>query len=368
MAESDVRAETIGSLLRPREILDARRALRGGETTEADVQRLEDAAVVDSIRLQEDAGLDVITDGELRRRNYIVTIESLDGFTFVRGGSSPIGWKGTEDSERWNALPFPVVVEEIRPNRDLAQREYRFLRENAHVRTKYTLPAPSLHWNMWHADQSTGAYPTEERFLHAVRDYLRSVIEDLVALDCDYIQLDAPNYGVLCDPDAAGFLESEGRDLARDLAFYADLDNSVVQDLPGVTTAMHVCRGNAAGAWQASGGYDAIAGDLFPRLRFDRLLLEYDTPRAGDFGALQQIGAGTGVALGLITTKGGELEDPAAVEARVREASSIVPLERLGLSPQCGFASVEVGNPLSPGEQEAKIRLVADVAKTIWGE
>ena len=163
-------------------------------------------------------------------------------------------------------------------------------------------------------------------------------------------------------------MQAQGRDLAADLDFDIELDSSVFDGLNGITRALHVCRGNAAGNWAASGGYGAIAADLFPRLRVDRLLLEYDTPRAGDFGALRQVGADVDVVLGLLTTKTGALEDVAAVERRIREATELVPLERLALSPQCGFASVASGNPVTPEEQEAKLRLVGEVARRVWGE
>ena len=203
-----------------------------------------------------------------------------------------------------------------------------------------------------------------------MRDYLRGVVDKVIALGCDYVQIDAPNYASFhCDPDMRALLVSAGRDIDAELVADAAIDNSVFEGISGVTRAMHVCRGNNAGNWLANGGYDPIAQPLFSRLtNVDTLLLEYDTPRAGDFSPLRQVRPEAMVVLGLLTTKSGELENAGSVEARIREAARIVPLERLALSPQCGFASVESGNPISPVEQEAKLRLIGDVARRVWHE
>jgi 5-methyltetrahydropteroyltriglutamate--homocysteine methyltransferase len=195
------------------------------------------------------------------------------------------------------------------------------------------------------------------------------VIAKIAALGGDYVQMDAPNYAQWhVDPDNRAAFESWGHDMAAELIADAEVDNFVFDAVRGLTRAIHICRGNAPGGrWLANGGYEKIAGTVFPRLpNYDRLLLEYDTPRAGDFGPLRHVLPQQTVVLGLVTTKRGSLEDPAAVEARIREASRLVPLERLAVSPQCGFASGEAGNPLAPEEQEAKLRLVAQVARRVW--
>jgi 5-methyltetrahydropteroyltriglutamate--homocysteine methyltransferase len=364
---AEVRAETVGSLLRPPELRAARRGARAGQVSEGDLRTAEDAAVLDAIKLQESIGLDVITDGEMRRESWIATVRGpLAGFSSLPGGPG-WQWKGTDQAAEWSSRPFPFVTERVRPVRDLAETEYAFLKQHAHARTKYCIPAPSYHRTNWHPVHSRDAYPRVEDFLVDVRDYVRGVVQRVVAMGCDYVQLDAPNYGNLCDPELRAMMEAQGRDLDAELPFDAELDNSVFEGLASVTRAMHICRGNAAGNWAASGGYERIAGDLFPRLALDRLLLEYDTPRAGDFGPLRHVRPGTVVVLGLLTTKTGALEDAAAVEARIREAANTVPLERLALSPQCGFASVEAGNPLSGDEQEAKLRRVVEVARRVWG-
>jgi 5-methyltetrahydropteroyltriglutamate--homocysteine methyltransferase len=230
------------------------------------------------------------------------------------------------------------------------------------------MAAPSYHRRYWSPEHSARAYRDSEEFLTEIRDYQREVVRDLAALGCDYIQLDAPNYGSLCDPDTRARMMADGRDPGAELAFDADLDNSLFDGVAGVTTALHICRGNGpGGAWHSSGGYGAISAELFPELAFDRLLLEYDSDRAGTFGPLGDVRPGTVVVLGLLTTKDGQLEDAAAVEARVREAARVRPLEELALSTQCGFASVPGSNPVSPQQQGAKLELVATLARRIWG-
>ena len=209
---------------------------------------------------------------------------------------------------------------------------------------------------------SRDAYPTPEDFLVEVRDYEQALVRDLIDLGCDYVQLDAPNYGFICDPRFREEMADTGRDLAADIRFDAELDSSVFDGV-ALTRAIHLCRGNSAGMWAASGGYEAVADQLFPRLTVDRLLLEYDTPRSGDFGALEHVPDHVTVVLGLLTTKQGALENADAVEGRIHEAEQIVPLDRLALSPQCGFASVASGNPLTPAEQAEKLRLVGDLAR-----
>jgi len=195
------------------------------------------------------------------------------------------------------------------------------------------------------------------------------VVKQLVALGCDYIQLDAPNYSQWhIDPRIRAKFASWGRDLDKELIEDAEIDNSVFDGITGITRGIHLCRGNAPGGrYLADGGYGRIAAELFPRLsNYDTLLLEYDTPRAGDFSPLAHVGKDTTVVLGLITTKDGTLEDDATVERRIREAAVFVPLERLALSPQCGFASGEYATTMTHAEQEAKLRLVGRVAAKVW--
>jgi 5-methyltetrahydropteroyltriglutamate--homocysteine methyltransferase len=281
-------------------------------------------------------------------------------------------WK-EPDGQRatvWTLPKRPFITRPLEVAQDIVSAEYAFLRAHARHRTKFTIPAPSWHRIFWHPEYSRAAYPTPEDFLRAVARYLRDeVVSKIVALGGDYVQMDAPNYAQWhVDPENRAAFESWGHDMAAELRADAEIDNEVFDGVTGITRAIHICRGNAPGGrWLANGGYDRIAGEVFPRLtRYDRLLLEYDTPRAGDFGPLRHVRADAAVVLGLLTTKRGALEDAAAVETRIREASRLVPLERLALSPQCGFASGEAGNPLTHEEQAAKLRLVGEVARRVW--
>lgn len=361
-----MRAETVGSLLRPAGLLDVRRRAAAGEATAGELRAAEDDAIHGAIALQESVGLDVVTDGEMRRTSWISTARGpIDGFELKPGGPG-WEWHGAAEAADLSARPFPFVVRRLRVRRNLAEDEYAFLARHAHTPTKYCIPAPSYHRTVWHPEHSREAYPRCEDFLLEMRDYVRDVVLDVVARGCRYVQLDAPNYGNLCDAGLRAGMEREGRDLDAELAFDVALDNSVFDGVDGVVRAMHVCRGNAAGNWAASGGYGTIADRLFPALRLDRLLLEYDSPRSGGFDALRHVRPETTVVLGLLTTKTGTLEDAEEVRARIREAAEVVPADRLALSTQCGFASVDIGNPVTPAEQEAKLRLVVELARELW--
>jgi 5-methyltetrahydropteroyltriglutamate--homocysteine methyltransferase len=245
--------------------------------------------------------------------------------------------------------------------------EYAFLARYARARTKYTMPAPSYHRRYWSAEHAAGVYDSTEEYLTEVRDFQRSVVDRLISLGCDYIQLDAPNYGSLCDPDTRAAMRAAGRDADAELAFDAELDSSLFDGVSGVTTALHVCRGNGpGGAWHSAGGYGVISAALFPKLAFGRLLLEYDSDRAGGFEPLADVRDGTVVVLGLLTTKSDQLESEDDVIARITEATGYKPLDELALSTQCGFASVPVANPVTPAVQRAKLEMVAGLARRIW--
>jgi 5-methyltetrahydropteroyltriglutamate--homocysteine methyltransferase len=364
------RAETVGSLLRDDAVVRAAR-----RSSPADNALLGDS-VRDAIRLQEELGLDVITDGEVRRVAWAQTPRFVDAFT-SGAGQLALHWRGATEG-RWGAPPtgnegrgpFWAVTRRVATARrtgDMAA-EFGFLARFATTRTKFTMPAPSYHRRYW-SDQASPAagYAAPEEFLTEVRDYLRSVAHHLVDLGCDYIQLDAPSYGSLCDPDTLDALRAAGRDPEADLAFDAELDSSLFDGLAGVTSALHICRGNGPlGAWHSAGGYGAISATAFPRLAVDRLLLEYDTDRAGGFEPLKDARDSTAVVLGLLTTKSPRLEYEADVLARITEASRFKPLDQLALSTQCGFASVPIANPVTPDAQRAKLDLVVRLARQVW--
>jgi 5-methyltetrahydropteroyltriglutamate--homocysteine methyltransferase len=394
------RAETVGSLLRGAAVLRAAR-----RDSLADQAVLDDAAR-DAIKLQEEIGLDVITDGEVRRTGWVQTPRWLDAFA-VTEGRGALNWRGGTDgtgqaggsgglraggygggSPGERSAPrdgssqrgigqhsggYPAVVRRVATAARTGDMtaEYAFLARYAQARTKFTMPAPSYHRRFWSAQHSRVAYDGVEEYLGEIRDWLRSQVATLITLGCDYIQLDAPNYGSYCDPGTRAALVAAGRDPDLDLAFDADLDNSLFDEVgsPGLTTALHICRGNGPrGMWHSTGGYGVIADRLFPRLTaFSRLLLEYDSDRAGGFEPIAACLPGSVVVLGLITTKSDTRDDEEAVAARIAEAARYKPLEELALSTQCGFASAPGENPVTPAGQRAKLELVARLARRTWG-
>jgi 5-methyltetrahydropteroyltriglutamate--homocysteine methyltransferase len=384
MAATTVRADVVGSLLRPEYLREARDVARAGDLDAGELHALEDKAVLEAIALQESAGIEAITDGEFRRTGWIAFIPMVDdplfeapvsGFEFLDAASGWRGlWKtGAGDPADTSALPpeEPFVTRRLRVERDIVGDEYSFLKANAKARAKYTIPAPSWSRIFWHPEYSTDAYPTSDDFIEDVARLTREhIVDRLVEVGCDYIQLDAPNYAQWhIDPGNRAVFEEHGHDMAHELVADAELDNMVFEGLTGVTRAMHMCRGNAPGGmWAATGGYEVISNDVFPRLtNLDRLLLEYDTDRAGGFAPLADVLPHHQVALGLVTTKDGTPENAADVVARIEEATEHVPLERLAVSPQCGFASGEIARTMTPEEQEAKLRLVGEVARLVWG-
>jgi 5-methyltetrahydropteroyltriglutamate--homocysteine methyltransferase len=379
------RADVIGSLLRPSYLQEARKAAREGRLDPKQARAAEDRAIADAIALQENAGLDAVTDGEFRRMSFIATIGvrdaelgPLSGFETLFADAEWTGlWKNPDGSFGGLTLPEDrtksrrsIVVDKVGVKRDVVADEFPFLK--AHTRKaqpKYTFPAPSWHRVAWDPKHSRDAYPTARAFLIAMRDYIRDVIKKLVASGCTYIHMDAPNYTQWhTDPSIRAAFESWGHDMDKELIEDAEIDNSVFDGITGITRAIHLCRGNAPrGRWLANGGYEAIADRLYPRLtNYDTLLLEYDSPRAGDFSSLKHVRSDTVVVLGLVTTKDGRLEDPAMVEARIREAAKVIPLDRLALSPQCGFASGEYADTMTLPQQEAKLRFVGAIADRVW--
>ena len=379
------RADVIGSLLRPAYLQEARNNAREGKATAAEARAAEDRAIIDAITLQEETAMDAVTDGEFRRMSFIATIGVRDaelgpltGFrTLVTDAEWTALWKYPDGS--FGGLTQPddptkarrsIVVDKVGVRRDIVAAEFPFLKRHAKKAiAKYTFPAPSWHRIAWDPKHSRDAYPTAREFLLAMRDYIRNVVEELIEAGCEYIHMDAPNYAQWhTDPKIRAAFESWGHNMDKELIEDAEIDNSVFDGIKGVTRALHLCRGNAPrGRWLASGGYETIADRLYPRLtNYDTLLLEYDSPRAGDFTSLKHVRSDTVAVLGLVTTKDGKLEDPAAIEARITEAAKFVPLERLALSPQCGFASGEYADTMTPVQQEAKLRLVGNVAHQVW--
>jgi 5-methyltetrahydropteroyltriglutamate--homocysteine methyltransferase len=363
-----VRAETIGSLLQPEQLLQARLAAQSGALSFKELRPIEDAAVDDAIALQESTGLDVISDGEMRRPTWHDTSRHLLGLEPRRGERSyPSTAKGA-NSPGPDGRPILTVVDRVAPKPDHpVGEEYPYLRARTTKPTKYTMAAPSYHRRNFVDHVSTSAYDSCEEFLQDVRDWLHGVARWLVSEGCEYIQLDAPNYGSLCDPETRQFHAEHGHDLEQQIAFDAALDSSVFDGLENVTSAIHVCRGNLpGGAWHSAGGYGVLSDSLFSNLDVDVVLLEYDSGRSGDFSPINAIRPGTTVVLGLLTTKDAALETVDVLEARIAEAAEIRPLDDLAISTQCGFASF-TNAPMDNDQQRAKLDLVSTTARRIWG-
>ena len=365
------RTDVVGSLLRPAALLKARGDLAAGRLTPAEFKRIEDWAVDEAIRLQEEAGLAVVTDGEQRRLSFqsrlLESVEGVGEWTidaFLWGD-----WKGDERIGH-RSVPRPPdlgVVAKLRRTRHLSGEEFVYLRRRTSRIPKITLTSPSLYANLWSPAKSTGAYPTLDSFLADVVDILRDEVAELVRLGATYIQIDAPHYPLLINPRTRAFYESQGWPLGRWLGRGIDMDNAVIGSFPGVTFGFHLCRGNQHSRWLVEGGYDPIAEPIFRGIRAQRLLLEYDDERSGTFEALAVVPAGKTVVLGLVTTKTPRVESPASLAARVRAAARFVPLERLAISPQCGFATSIGGNAISPSDQQRKLEVVCETARRIWG-
>jgi len=365
----EARSDVVGSLLRPPELLEAQRRLRAGELDLPEFKRVEDRAVDEALALQEEAGLDVVTDGELRRLSFQSQLPaSVDGFgawdldAFLWGE-----WHSDELGDMVVERPPIEVVGKLRRKRLPAVEELVYARARTTKVLKLTMPSPSLFGNFWNPDRSKPAYASLEDFLRDVAELLREEVDELVRLGASYIQLDAPHYPLLLDPNLRGFYESRGWPAERWLELGLELDNHVIGDHPGVTFGFHLCRGNQASRWLVSGGYDWLADRIFPRIKAERLLLEYDDARSGGFEPLARMPEDKTAVLGLVTTKTARRETVAELVERIRAASDFVPLERLALSPQCGFATSVVGNAVSVEDERAKLRTVAETARAVWG-
>lgn len=363
--------DVVGSLLRPPWLLAAKERLRAGDITRVAYKRLEDRAVDQAVRQQEEAGLAVVTDGEMRRLSFqSQMVQAVEGFgawdldAFLWGD-----WHGDAETGDWHGgRPDELaVVAPLRRRRSLSGEEFVYLRARTARTAKVTLPSPGLFANFWSPERSRGVYASLAAFLEDVARILREEVEELAEYGATYIQLDAPHYPLLLEPGTRAFYEARGWRMDEWLELGVALDNRVMAGIDGVTFGLHLCRGNQASRWLVSGDYGPIARAIFEGTAADRLLLEYDDARSGGFEPLQRVPDDRMVVLGLITTKRGVLEDPAEVMARIDEASRHVDRERLALSPQCGFGTSILGNRLTEEQQAAKLRLVGEVAERVWG-
>jgi 5-methyltetrahydropteroyltriglutamate--homocysteine methyltransferase len=365
------RAENVGSLLRPQYLLDARDALAGGGLGVAEFKRIEDRAVDEAVALQRACGLDVLTDGECRR--LVFTGSLLDSIAGIDGPPPPpTAWRGdaayrSEDLTR--TVARHSVSDTLRRVRSVATEEYVYLRARASEPAKATLPSPLMLGKWWNPTTSTEAYPDPFLAFADAAAILKEEIAELARLGCPYVQIDATDIATLADPAVRRQYDALGIGAERMLDEGIDLLNSLTTAAgDDVTLGIHLCKGNAEGRYIAAGGYDAIARRVFPRLPgYDVLLLEYDDERSGGFEPLTETLEHQIVVLGLISTKNPAVESDDDVLRRIDQAVSFVPLDRLALSCQCGFASTAAGNKISPSIQRQKLELVGRVARRVWG-
>src|SRR5580765_3143129 len=357
------RSDVVGSLLRPPSLLEARQKLEQGQLTPAEFKFIEDRAVRDVVALQQDAGLDVVTDGEMRRYAFFGhLVEALEGFDKYGGWS--ITFHDTEGHD--STVQRPVVVDKLRWRRQMSVEEFTYLRGRTKKPVKVTLLSAQQAAAYYEPEKSRAAYATRDAYLADLVDFTRREIDELRRLGCEYVQIDAPQYAGVLDEKIREGYRQRGSDPDRLLDACIELDNAIIDGHPGVTFGIHICRGNCESMFYASGGYDRIAQQVFSRSRFHRFLLEYDDARSGTFEPLRHVPDDRIVVLGLVSTKKPRVETTAELQARVAEASRFVPLERLAISPQCGFASTAEGNRLSPTDQREKLEVVAETARALW--
>jgi len=357
------RSDVVGSLLRPSYLAEARAQLEAGTLTPAEFKPIEDRAVREAIALQESVGLDVITDGEQRRYAfYGHLVESLAGFDKFGGWAIPF----RDESGEQLVLKRPVVVEQLSWKRSMCAEEWVFLRAQATRPGKVTMLSAQQAAAYYDPEKSKSAYPTRDAYLADIVDFSRREIDELVRLGCTYIQIDAPQYAALLDPQMREGYRQRGSDPDEVIDRCIEMDNAMIDGHPGVTFAIHICRGNNQSKFYASGDYEPISR-IFSQTHFQRFLLEYDDARSGGFEPLRHVPEDRSVVLGLVSTKKPQMETAEELKRRIEEASRYLPLERLALSPQCGFASTMEGNRVTQDDQRHKLELVAGVAREVWG-
>jgi methionine synthase II (cobalamin-independent) len=357
-------SDVVGSLLRPSYLKDARGRHDAGKLSDAEFKQVEDRAVDEAVALQTRVGLDVLTDGEMRRYAfYGHLIDAVEGYDKFGGWAIPF----RDDSGEELVLRRPVVVSKLRRKRPLCAEEFTYLRARTKRQAKTTMISAQQAAAYYDVSKSSGAYPTVEAYLADLVDILRDEVAELIRLGCTYIQIDSPQYTALLDPELREGYRQRGNDPDRLLDISIEMDNAVIGNHPGITFGLHLCRGNNQSKFYAAGDYGPIT-KVFQRTRFQRFLLEYDDERSGGFEPLRQMGEDRTVVLGLVSSKKPALEDKNELRQRIEAASQFIALERLALSPQCGFASTMEGNLVTPADQEAKLRLVAETAAEVWGQ
>ncbi|HTX07398.1 MAG TPA: cobalamin-independent methionine synthase II family protein [Solirubrobacteraceae bacterium] len=360
------RTHVVGSLLRPAYLTQARAQLDAGAISPAEFKRVEDRAVDQAIALQEGLGIDVITDGEMRRFTFFdQLLTAVTGISDVP--APPVQFFADDPSENIVFQSPESVTGEVTRRRMLTVEEFSYARARARVPLKVTLPSPLMLYAVWSPEHTRAVYPDPFELFRVGAELIREEVVELARLGCERVQIDAPEITVLVDEEQKAHWEQLGISTARVMTEGYELIDSIT-DVPGVHFGLHLCRGNFESRWAGQGGYEAMSRELFNRCKgFDEYLLEYDSPRAGSFDALADAPDDKLVVLGLVSTKQDELEDRATIVSRIEDAASRLPRDQLALSTQCGFASVATGNNISEHGQEAKLRLVAEVASQVWG-
>ena len=374
-----IRTDVVGSLLRPPAVIEARSRLDEGKIDADALRAIEDEAVRAAVRLQEDIGLDVISDGEMRRLNFQdsfgaavegydasrSTLEAyakrVEGGTALRRWEVPLQEKGTAISHR------RPVTSRLKLARNVPLEEYKFVASVAKTPAKVSLIGPDRIGQRFDHQNSKAVYKDMDAFMADVVAIERTIIKSLCDAGCRYVHIDAPGYTAYIDEPSMQQMRERGEDTAENFSRSLKADAAVIAGFPDVTFGIHLCRGNQRSMWHREGTYDAIAERLFTELPHDRFLLEYDSPRAGSFAPLRFLPKGKVAVLGLVSTKVPELESIDALKRRIDEAAKVLPLEQLALSPQCGFASDVVGNLISADDQKRKLELVVETARQVWG-
>jgi 5-methyltetrahydropteroyltriglutamate--homocysteine methyltransferase len=374
-----IRTDVVGSLLRPAAVIEARKALDEGKLDAAALRAVEDEAVRAAVQLQEGLGLDVISDGEVRRLNFQdsfgAAVEGFDasastvhaysrrveGGTALRRWEVPLQEKGTAISHR------RPVKSRLKLKRNVPLEEYQFVASVAKTPAKVSLIGPDRISQRFDHQNSKAVYQDMAAFMADVVAIEREIIGSVVAAGCRYVHIDAPGYTAYVDEPSMNQMRERGEDPAQNFARSLKADAAVIANFPGATFGIHLCRGNQRSMWHREGSYDAIAERLFSELPHHRFLLEYDSPRAGSFAPLRFLPKGKIAVLGLVSTKVPEMESIDALKRRVDEAAKVIPLDQLAISPQCGFASDVVGNLISADDQKRKLEIVVETARQIWG-
>jgi methionine synthase II (cobalamin-independent) len=354
-------AEHVGSLLRPRRLKSAFAAFQAREITPAELEETVDDCIAEVIRLQEECGMRSITDGEFRRGSWFLGfVEAVDGLA-VRPAS--LSFSG--EHAAWSC---PHAEGKLKRSHAIALHEFEFVKENTARLPKVTMPSPSATHFLGAAEgPGEGPYADLDALFEDLAAIYQQELEALDRAGCEFVQLDEVPIALLCDPKIQESVRARGQDPDALVGRYIAAINAALKDRPeDMTIGLHLCRGNYKGQWMAEGGYAPVAERLFQEANVDAFFLEYDTERAGDFSPLAAMPEDKVVVLGLVSSKTPELEDPDDLKRRIEAASQYVSMDRLALSPQCGFASSVGGNPVSEDDERRKLTLVADVAADVW--